>query len=388
MPSRRGHGEGSISQRKSDGLWTARVDLGIVNGKRKQIYGKTRKEVAEKLKGLLRDQQQGLPIAVERQTLAQFLNRWLTEKVEPSRRPNTIESYRNVIRLHITPEIGHIQIAKLTPQDVERLINRVRAKGLAPRMQQYTRAVLRAALNQALKWGLVARNVVTLTDAPRVERFIMHPLTPVQAQRLLDAARGDKYEALYATALWLGLRRGEVLGLRWEDIDFEGRTLRVEMAQIMTEDGLELAPPKTENSRRTLPLPAALVPILKAHRVRQLEEQLKTGGRWQAHGLVFCTSNGTPISPRNLVRDFKAFLQRAELPDIRFHDLRHSCASLLAAQGVPVRVAMDILGHTNIATTQNIYTHVFDDAKRQAADAMDKLFGGVRDVDETRLGVT
>ena len=148
------------------------------------------------------------------------------------------------------------------------------------------------------------------------------------------------------------------------------------MALVAVRGTPRLAPPKTENSRRTLPLPAALVPILKAHRARQLEERLKAGDE---QGLVFCTSNGTPISPRNLVRDFKLFLERHGLPDIRFHDLRHSCASLLAAQGVPVRVAMDILGHTNIATTQNIYTHVFDDAKRQAADAMDKLFGGVRE---------
>ncbi len=176
------------------------------------------------------------------------------------------------------------------------------------------------------------------------------------------------------TAAWGGA------GVRWEDVDFEERTLRVEVAQIITGDGLELAPPKTENSRRTLPLPAALIPLLKEHRTRQLEEQLIAGRRWQASGLVFCTSNGTPINPRNLVRDFKAFLQRAKLPDIRFHDLRHSCASLLAAQKVPVRVAMDILGHSNIATTQNIYTHVFDDAKRQAADAMDQLFGGAREV--------
>ncbi|HSH79997.1 MAG TPA: hypothetical protein VLA19_15840 [Herpetosiphonaceae bacterium] len=154
-------------------------------------------------------------------------NRWIAEKIAPTRRPSTADSYRRLVRTHITPNIGHIQLAKLTPQDVERVIARMREQGKAPRMQQYMRAVLRAALNQALKWGLVARNVVTLTDSPQVERYVTHPLTRAQAQTLLDAARGDRYEALYAVALWLGLRRGEVLGLRWEDVDLDTRILHV-----------------------------------------------------------------------------------------------------------------------------------------------------------------
>lgn len=383
MPGRRGHGEGSIYQRE-DGRWCASVDLGYADGKRKRkvVYGKTRKEVAEKLKVALRDQQQGLPIAVERQTVGHFLNRWMTDKIAPNRRPNTTAAYGNIVRLHIIPQIGHIQLAKLTPQDVEGLIRRVREKGLSPEMQRATRKVLRTALNQALKWGLVARNVASLTDAPTVERFPTHALPAHQAQTLLDAARGDRLEALYALALWLGLRRGEVLGLRWQDVNLEARTLRVEMAQQIAAGGkLELVAPKTERSRRTLPLPAALVPILRAHHTRQLTERLQAGQCWQDHDLVFCTRHGTPISPRNLVRSFKALLKRAGLPDIRFHDLRHSCASLLASAGVPARVAMDILGHTNISTTMNIYTRVFDDAKRQAADVMDRLFGGSDELD-------
>ena len=149
------------------------------------------------------------------------MDRWLTETIEPSRRPNTTVAYRNVIRLHIKPQIGHVQLAKLTPQDVERLMNRVREKGLSARMAQFTRSVLRAALKQALKWGLVARYVALLTDSPTVEDFVTHPLTPVQATEFLEAARGERHEALYATTLWLGLRRGEVLGLRWADIDFD-----------------------------------------------------------------------------------------------------------------------------------------------------------------------
>ncbi len=343
-------------------------------------YGESRKEVAEKLKIALRDQQLGLPVAVERRTVAQFLDRWLKEKVAPSRRPRTTASYRDLVRLYIAPQIGHIQLAKLTPQDCEGLIHWVREQGLSPRMQQYVRGVLRAAVNQALKWGFVARNVVALTDPPKVERFRTHPLRPDQAQTLLDMARGERLEALYSVALWLGLRRGEVLGLRWQDIDLDARILRVEVALQALGGKLELTPPKTDSSRRTVNLPATLVPMLRAHHARQLEERLQAGARWKDHGLVFCTKVGTPINPPNLFRAFKALLKRAGLPKtIRFHDLRHSCASLLASAGRPAREVMEILGHTNITTTQNIYTHVFEDAKREAADVMDQLFGRSRE---------
>jgi integrase len=376
MGSRRGHGEGSIYQRQ-DGRWCAAVDLGYVNGKRKRklIYGKTRKAVAEALKKALHDQQQGVPIAVERQTVEQFLGTWLDDKVKVNNRPKTYYSYKDIVRLHINPSLGHIQLSKVSPKHIQSLLSQKRNDGLSPRTVQYIRAILRMALAQAVKWGAVPRNAAALTDPPKVERYSTRPLTAEQGEMLLEAARDDRLEALYRVALSLGLRQGEVLGLRWQDIDFDARTLRIEVALQSVGGTLQLAPPKTANSRRTLPLPAALVTALEAHRIRQLEERLVAGKRWKEHGLVFPTSVGTPISPRNLVRSFKALLKRAYLPDIRFHDLRHSCASILAAQGVPPRVAMEILGHASITTTQNIYTHVFDDAKRQAADVMDHVFG-------------
>jgi integrase len=163
--------------------------------------------------------------------------------------------------------------------------------------------------------------------------------------------------------------------LRWEDIDFAARVLRVTFALQAVQGKLQLVKPKTARSDRTLQLPATLVAVLKAHRLRQLEDRLLAGDRWQEYGLVFTTRVGTPIHPRNLMRSFYALLKRAELPPMRFHDLWHSCASLLAAQGIPARVAMEILGHSDIRLTQNIYTHIFDEAKQHAADAMDRLFG-------------
>ena len=330
MPSRRGHGEGSIYQRSDNGIWCTVVDLGYVNGKRKRkyIYGKTRKEVAEKLKVVLRDQQQGMVSrTTERQTVAQFLDRWLAEKVQAKNRPKTFHSYSQIVRLYIVPGLGKIQLAKLTTEDIDTLLNRKLAAGLSPRTVQYIRAILRMALAQALKWQLVPRNVAALTDAPKVERFTTHPLTQVQARQLLTAAQGDRLEALYCVALSLGLRQGEALGLRWEDVDLDAQTLRVAVALQSVGGKRVLSRPKTATSCRTLTMPAALIGKLREHRIRQLEEQQLAGTRWRDHGLVFASTVGTPMIPRNLVRSFKALLERAGLPDVRFHDLRHSCAS-------------------------------------------------------------
>lgn len=377
MSSRRGHGEGSIYQRESDDRWCATVDLGYVNGKRrrKAIYGKTRKEVADKLKKALHDQQQGLPVAVERQTVAQFLTRWLADVVRPTTRPKTHAGYAQLVRLYIVPAFGHLQLARLEPQHVQALMNAKLQDGLSPRTVLYIRAVLRRALGQALKWGLVGRNVATLVDPPRAQQPRMTTLTPEQGRALLEAARGDRLEALYRVALSLGLRKGEALALRWEDIDLDGRTVRVARSLQRVGGRLQFAEPKTAQSRRILPLPEVLVRALKAHRARQLEERLLAGARWQDHGLTFPSGIGTPLEPRNLTRSFKALLTRAGLPDVRFHDLRHSCASLLVAQGHHPRVVMETLGHSQISLTMNTYSHVMPALQQDAADRMDALFG-------------
>ncbi len=375
MSTRRGHGEGSISQR-SDGRWMASVDLGYVDGKRKRkyIYGKTRKEVAEALKSLLHQQQHGVNIAPERQTVGQFLERWLADVVIPRTRPATHEIYGRSVQ-RITCYIGRVQLAKLSPQQVQELLRSLAADGLAPATVQRARDVLRNALNEAVKWGLVARNVAALIDPPKVERYGARVLTPAEAQQLLATATGDRLEALYRVALSLGLRRGEVLGLRWQDVDLVKGILRVAMALQRVNGELTLVPPKTTSSQRTLPLPPSLILTLRQHHMRQLQDRLLAGSRWHDHDLVFPTRIGTPISPRNLLRSFGALLQRAGLPHMRIHDLRHSCATLLAAQGVPPKVAMEILGHTDIRTTLAIYTHVLDDSKQQAISALDAILG-------------
>jgi integrase len=379
---RRGHGEGAIYQR-ADGRWCASVDLGIINGKRKRkvIYGKTRKEVADKLKALHRDQASGINIAPEQQTIKQFFDQWLEQTIKPHSRPKTYASYAQIARLYLLPHLGSLQLSKLAPEHVQAMLNSLRSTGgehgggLAPRTVQYVHAVLRKALNQAVKWGRIPRNVATLIDTPRVEKYPMAPLTPEQGRVLLNAVKGHRLEVLYRVALSLGLRKSEVLGLRWEDADFAVQTLRIAYALQRQSGKLVLVAPKTAASVRTLALPSVLLNALRLHRERQQAERANRGSAWREHGLVFPSNIGTPMEPRNLVRHFKTVLKRAGLPPtIRFHDLRHSCATFLVAQGVHPRVIQEILGHSDIQTTMGIYAHVLPEVQRAAAASIDALF--------------
>ena len=228
MAKRRGHGEGSISQRK-DGRWIARLDLGYINGKRKvkAVYGKTRKEVAEKLREEQQRRAYGITTAPSRYTVAQFLEQWLTEVVAPTKRASTHARSALAVRQHITPHIGHVHLVKLTPEQVQGMLTTLTMHGLRPATVHNTFRVLRTALNVAVRWQLLPRNVVTLVDPPRIDAYHATVLTPTDAQRLLHAARGERSEALYLLTLSLGLRRGEVLGVRWQDVDFEAGTIRV-----------------------------------------------------------------------------------------------------------------------------------------------------------------
>lgn len=381
MATRRGSGEGSIYQRESDGKWCAVVTVGYVNGKRKRkpLYGKTRKEVAEKLKAVLRDQQQGLPIATPRQTVKQFLTHWLEDTAKPKLAPKSYQSYAGEIHRNIIPALGHLQLDKLTPQDVQRFLNALATRGgaagqgLSARTVAYNRAILRKALGQALKWGNVPRNVATLIDPPKTKRPDVQPYTPDEARRLLATARGDRLEALYAVALELGLRQGELLGLTWADVDLTAGKLHVRrQLQWLTGERPVLKDLKTRGSRRTLDLSPALVAELRAHHDRQRLERHALSESWQNWGpsLVFPSAVGTPIVPRNLTRHYKKLIQRAEVPERRFHDLRHTCASLLLAEGIEAAIVSRVLGHASIAITVDTYMHLMPQTRRQVATVM------------------
>lgn len=376
--AKRGNGEGSIFKRE-DGRWCAAISAGWRNGKvlRKYIYGQTKDEVRQKLTKAKRDQDMGLPIAMERQKLSDYLHNWLENSAKPSIRPKTYVSYEQLIRVHINPALGGIYLEKLAPQHIQQFINDKLAEGLSTRTVQYLHAVLRRAIVQALKWGLVGRNVVTLVDAPRVERKVLRPFTPEEAQKFLEAVKGDRLEALYSVALSLGLRQGEALGLRWDDVDLENGTLSVRYALQRVKGKLELVEPKTQKSRRTIALPAMAVSALTKHKMVQESEREWAADRWQVTGHVFTSTIGTPLDDCNVTHQFHRILKTAGLPRLRFHDLRHTCATLLIAQGVHPRYVMDILGHSQIGLTMNTYGHAYLAIQREAATKMDEILNRV-----------
>jgi len=332
-------------------------------------------------------------------TVAQFLNRWLQDCVKPSVRPRTYRSYTDVVRLHINPTLGPIFLAKLSAQDVQHLVNdRLKAKVpvptrrkatpeepeaeqpktrfLSPRTVQYVHAVLSRALNRAVKWDLVPRNVCKVVTPPRVPRRPVEPLSVGEAKHFLDVIKGDRNEALYSVAMALGLRKGEALGLRWPDIDLNAATVSVRHALQRVDGKRQLVEPKSDRSHRTLPLPDFAGKALRSHRTRQLEERLLAGSQWTESGHVFTTTIGTPLDERKVLKDFKKALMRAKLPAKRFHDLRHTAASLLLAQGVQARSVMEVLGHSQISLTMNTYAHVMPTLLQDAADKMQAALGG------------
>ena len=383
---KRNAGEGAIFQRgkhsgKGAGRWCAQLSLGWQHGRRvrKYIYGTTAEEVQDKLLKARTDKAAGLPVVVERQTLGEFLEGWLENSVKTSV-PLTHEQYRQHVKLYLGQLLGHHQLTKLAPQHVRAFIKQKLEDGLKPRTVQLSIVILRKALGQAVRDGAVARNVAKLVDGPRVERFEGKMLSPEQARAFINAAQGERLEALYTVALALGLRMGEALGLRWQDIDLDRRTLRVNriLERIGRGNGskLMLVEPKTSRSRRTVNLPETAIRALRGHKVRQLEERLAAGSRWSDQGFVFPSSVGTPLEPHTLHDDYKRVLAKAGLPDIRFQDLRHSAASLMLAQGIPLRSIQGVLGHSSITLTANLYAHVGEQLKREAADAMDAVLAG------------
>lgn len=367
--AKRGNSEGSIYKRR-DGRWAGVIDLGWEGGKRKRksYYGETRQDVARQLTAALRAHHQGLPVAPERQTVGQFLGDWLNGTAKPKLRPRTFQSYAEIVRLHRAPELGHLPLAKLSPQAVQAVMNRKLESGLSPRRVQYIHAVLRHALSYAERWGVTARNVAKLVAPPRIVREEVQPFSIEEARRFLVAVRDDRLSALYRVALGLGLRQGEVLGLTWEDVDLGIGRLTVLRALQRYDGAYHLDPPKTKRSSRTLTLPPALVAAFKEHRLRQMEERLLAGPAWTGNewGLVFTTEAGAPLNGTVVTHKFQMALHKAGLPGMRFHDLRHWSATFMLVQGVPLRVAMEVLGHSQIGVTANLYSHVLPELEQDA----------------------
>ena len=371
--NKRGNSEGSLYRRK-DGRWAASVSLG--DRRRKSFYGRTREEVSRKLTTALKARQDGLPLVGDRQSLAQFLMHWLENSVRASVRASTYMGYESKLRTHLLPGVGHLRLSKLAPQDLEAFFNRKVAEGLAPQTVQHLRAIIRAALNDALKWGLVARNAAALVDGPRVPHSEIQPFTPEEARSFLQVIEGQRLAGLYCVAIATGVRQGEGLALTWESVNLEAGTVSIQAALQYSNGAFHFVEPKSARSRRTIALPAIAVTALRRHRARQLQERLAAGPLWEDWGLVFTTATGRPLQGSAVTRGFQQVLARAGLRRQRFHDLRHACASLLLAEGVHPRVVMETLGHSQIGLTMNTYSHVLPALQREAAERMDKVLSG------------
>jgi integrase len=368
--------------RRQDGRWAGSLDLGRDgNGKRRRLtfYGTRQRDVRKMLTTAKHDQQRGLLADPSRETLRAFLARWLRVSVKPSVKPSTHASYEEKVRLYIVPELGSIPLQKLSPPTVQALYTKLLERGLSPRSVQYVHAILHRALAQALKWGLVARNLTEAVDRPQVRPKPMRALSAAEAARLLKAAQDDRLHALYVVALTGGLRQGELFGLRWSDVDLDRGRIHVVQQLARGEGGVPtLTDLKSRSSRRVVKIPALAVEALRTHRLRQLEERLALGEAWQNPELVFATTIGTPLAPSNLTRQsFRPLLKRAKLPQIRFHDLRHSCATLLLEAGVHPKIVSERLGHSAVSLTLDTYSHVLPSMQRAAAEKIDALLAAV-----------
>lgn len=395
--ARRAHGEGSIYRRLADGRWVGSIELGSQGGhrRRKVVYGKTEAEVVGKIRQLHFELARGLPPANSRMTVEELLRRWLSDVVAGRVTPSTLRNYRDIAEQHIIPVLGKRRLIALTPADVQsllrqkqesRLPRRVSTKkgvvehpatgGYSSRTVKLIRGVLGQALGQAERWGMVARNVVTLTDGPREVPSEGRTLTPKQARALLDAARGERLEGVFVLLLSLGLRTGEVFGLRWADVDFDNGVATVAQVLSRVDSRLVLGPPQTERSWRRINLPRQVASSLRAHRTCQAAERAFLGDAWQDSGLVFTNEAGAPVDPSNFRKIFDRVTKRAGLSGWHPHELRHSCASILLAQGVPLEVVSGVLGHSSIRITADFYSHILDPQREQAAEAMSAALWG------------
>jgi integrase len=372
MMGRRGNGEGTITRRK-DGRWEARYYVPTVNGtKRKTIYGKTQAEVRVKLTKALSDRIDGIVYDDENMTLGEYLDVWLKGSVYGSVRQSTYDRDTSLVNNHIKPLLGGLKLKKLNSAHIQSFYRDRLDTGLSTSTVHKMHDILRRGLAQAVKWHLVPRNVADVVKPPRSVPKEMVALSAEETRRLLDAAAEDRLEALYKLAVHTGMRQGELLALRWQDVDVENAVVSVRRTLTRSGGKVTFGEPKTKKSRRSIRLTPQATEALRAHLERQLRDMEILGDRYRDQGLVFTTDTGAPINPSNLrQRSLAPLLKRAGLPHMRFHDLRHTCATLLLSRGVHPKFVQELLGHATIAITLDTYSHVMPSMGDATAKAME-----------------
>ncbi len=367
---------GQIIQ-KGPRKWLVRVFLGRDARGKRRYHGRTipgtKKDAQRYLTKALREMDLDEFVEPSDRSLQAYLEDWLTSSVAARVAERTAKDYAALLRRHIIPPLGDRKLSQLTPAEIQRVYTRMTERGLSGRTVRYVHAVLHTALEQAVKWRLLAHNPATHVDPPRNQRREIRVLGAEELGHFLACARDDRWYALWELLAATGMRPGEALGLTWTDI--EGHRIRIQRSLVRHADGRwALKDPKTARARRTVTIPKTVEQTLQRHRKEQVEQRLQAGPEYQDHGLVFAVSNGSPLDWNVVVRrHFKAIAKRAGLPGIRPYDLRHTCATLLLGSGENVKVVSERLGHASAALTLDVYSHVLPDMQQRAAERLEQI---------------
>lgn len=356
----------------------ARITYFDSAGKERQLW--RRAETKSEAKDLARDlahkiRQYGTEALEHQLTVSEYLDKWL-KSLRLSER--THAAYEQLLRLYVRPLLGRKKVTGIRPLDVQEMIDTLNQRNLSPKTVREAHMVFSQALKQAVRWRLITFNPAQDALLPKKVKPEMKTLTPEEAQKFLTAATKDPLGLIFKFALWTGTRPEEYLGLQWGDVDLKEGIVTIQRAMLFNSKGggWYFKEPKTPQSRRSIPIPRHLATQLKDHRKKQLEERLNAGEKYQNHDLVFASALGTPLSIRNLERrHFKPILEKANLPDIRLYDLRHSCATLLFAAGENAKVVSERLGHSSTAFTQDTYVHVLPSMQEAATRRLERILG-------------
>ncbi len=368
---------GSI-KKKRDGLFLVSIFLGRdANGKRryvaKQIEG-TIKDAQKYLNTALSEKDQGIFVEPSSLTVDKYLTKWLEAAARPRVSRRTADGYAGLLERYIRAPLGHQRLDKLQPLDIQKVYGEMLVRGLSARVVRHTHSALHNALKQACKWGLLARNPSDLVELPKVPHKEQRVLSPDDATSFLKAAAVMPHGLIFEFALLTGMRPEEYLALQWADVDMTTGAAQIKRALVRHKKSWSFEEPKTARSRRTVFLPAPVLRRLAVHKRKQAAARLKLGAAWQAHDLVFCSEEGTPLSIPNLTyRYFRPILTKAKLPRIRLYDLRHTCATLLLMAEENPKVVSERLGHSTIVLTLDTYSHVLPTMQQQATARLEKM---------------
>lgn len=370
---------GQLIEREK-GVWTVRIYLGEDASGKRLYHNETtkgaKKDAQKRLTQVLREKDSGVYVQSSVMTLNDFLDKWLAESASLKIRERTLNGYESLLKCHIREKLGAKRLSDVQLLEVQKLYNEMNKANFSPKTIRHVHNVLSSAFKQAVKWKMLMQNPCDFCDLPRQVKTEMKCFTPDEAKLFLEAAENEKFYALFYLAIETGMRPEEYLGLKWQDIDFEQRTLSVQRALVERRGGGFIFDElKTSRSRRSIPLSNSVINVLKIHRRNQLEERMKIGAGYQNFDVVFASEVGTPMMHRNLLRrHFKPLLAKAGLPDIRLYDLRHTTATLLLSAGQNPKIVSERLGHASIVLTLDTYSHVLPTMQRDATNEIEAIF--------------